>query len=160
MHRANFTGRQRLLLLAAVAWFCCGITAGCRKSAYERVAVSGQVTIDGTPLSVGNIRFIPAGGGRPSVAQIGSDGRFDFGKEGVVSGRQRIEVIASEQIGANGYRWHAPQKYASYLASGLERDITQPTNDLQLTLSWEGKKPFTVQGPAGDDNPKGRRGSR
>ena len=92
--------------------------------------------IDGAPLTSGSVRFIPVGGGRPSVAEIGGDGQFDFGKEGVVVGKQRVEVIATEQIGATGYRWHAPEKYASYSTSGLEEDVSQPTSDLTLKLSW------------------------
>lgn len=143
-----------------VAWgscFLCALLAGCNDGRPKRVTVSGQALIDGAPLAFGSVRFIPVGGGRPSVADLGPDGRFDFGKEGVVAGKQRIEIIASEQVGPAGYRWHAPEKYASYATSGLEQDISQPTNDLVLTLSWEGRKPFTVQGPAVESDPKNLR---
>jgi hypothetical protein len=143
----------RILGVAAASFFC-AFVAGCQKSAYERVPVSGQITIDGAPLAVGHVRFVPSGGGRPSVATIGGDGRFDFGDEGVVVGRHRVEVIASEQVGATGYRWHAPQKYASYLSSGLEQEISQPTSDLVIALKWDGGKPFMVQGSPGDGDPK------
>jgi hypothetical protein len=144
----------RIAVLVAFACMCC---SGCHKGGYERVPVSGHVLIDGAPLTVGYVRFIPIGGGRPSVTNIGADGRFDFGKEGVVVGKQRVEVIASEQVGATGYRWHAPEKYASYSSSGLEQEISQPTSDLMLKLTWDGGKPFTAQSAADEADPKSLR---
>jgi hypothetical protein len=143
-----------------MAALVCAICPGCQKGGYDRVAAAGQVLIDGAPLKFGSVRFIPVGGGRPSVADIASDGRFDFGNEGVVVGKQRIEVIASEQVGATGYRWHAPEKYASYSTSGLEQAIDKPTSDIILTLTWAGQKPITIQGAGGDDDPKNFKGRR
>jgi hypothetical protein len=122
--------------------------------------VSGVVLIDGQPLTVGSVRFIPVGGGRPSIRSIWPDGRFDFGNEGVVVAMNRVEVIASEQVGAAGYRWHAPEKYANYSTSGLEQQISGPTNDVTIKLTWDGGKPFTVQGPAGDPDPKNLKSRR
>ncbi|MEX0642539.1 MAG: hypothetical protein WD468_07550 [Pirellulales bacterium] len=139
------------------AVFLCAVFAGCQKGNYDRVPVSGQVLIDGSPLTVGFVRFVPIGGGRPSVAVIGVDGRYDFGEKGVVVGKHRIEVSASEQVGATGYRWHAPEKYANYSSSGLEQEITKPTSDLVLKLTWAGGKPFTVQSAGGDEDPKNLR---
>jgi hypothetical protein len=127
---------------------------GCSNDTFERVPVAGTVTIDNEPLKFGYIRFIPAEGGRPSTAEIGIDGGFYFGDEGVVVGKHRIEVIASEQVGESGYRWHAPEKYASYTTSELEREITEPTSDLALDLTWDGGKPFTVKGGPAEADPK------
>ena len=145
---------SQLPTIAAAVVLACAICSGCHKAGYERVPVSGHVLIDGAPLTVGFVRFIPSGGGRPSVTNIGADGRFDFGQEGVVVGKQHVEVIASEPIGTEGYRWHAPEKYTNYKTSGLEQEISQPTSDLTLNLKWDGGKPYTVQNAAGEVDPK------
>lgn len=131
-----------------------GLSSGCSYSGFERVPVAGKVMIDNEPLKTGYIRFIPAEGGRPSTAEIGGDGAFDFGDEGVVVGKHRIEVIASEQVGESGYRWHAPEKYASYSTSELVREISEPTRDLVLSLTWDGGKPFTVKSGPVEADPK------
>jgi len=112
------------------------------------------VRIDGKPLTEGSVRFIPVGGGRPSITGIGSGRRFDFGKEGVVVARNRIEVIASKQVGQSGYRWYAPEKYSSYATSGLEQEITEPKDDVTINLTWGGGKPFTVDGSSNEPDPK------
>jgi hypothetical protein len=160
MHVKHPIAARRWLLAAALTGVVGSSIAGCRESGYQRVAVSGLVTVDGKPLTVGSVRFIRVGGGRPSATTIGPDGRFDFGSEGVVVGRHRIEINASEQVGSSGYRWHAPQKFASYKSSGMEKEISQPTSDLALELSWEGGKPFTLQGPAAESDPKNLKARR
>lgn len=133
----------------------CALNSGCKKQqAYERVSVSGQVLVDGAPLKMGYVRFIPSGGGRSAITSINASGKFDFGDEGVVVGKNRIEVLASEQIGATGYRWHAPAKYASSATSGLEQEITGPTNEITLDLRGDGGKPVTTQPSAEDSDPK------
>jgi hypothetical protein len=141
--------------IAVVAVLLCAMLSGCgKKSAFQRVPVSGTVVIDDKPLTVGSVRFIPIGGGKQSITKINNDGKFDFGEEGVVVAKHRVEVIASEQVGPTGYRWHAPEKYANYSTSGLEQEITGPTDDVKLTLTWAGGKPYTVKGPAADADPK------
>ena len=77
-----------------------------------------------------------------------------------IVGKQRVEVIACEQLGATGYRWHAPEKYASYKSSGLEQEVTQPTSDVTLNLKWDGGKPFTVQNAAGESDEKNLKARR
>ena len=150
---AQLKVRQPPTVLAAL--LLCTMLGGCgKKSAFQRVPVSGIVVIDDKPLTVGSVRFIPIGGGRQAVTKINGDGRFDFGDDGVVVAKNRVEVIASEQVGATGYRWHAPEKYANYSTSGLEQDITGPTDDVKLTLTWAGGKPYTVKGPAVESDPK------
>lgn len=135
--------------------FTSALSSGCQKhQTYEKVSVSGRVLVDGSPLTIGYVRFIPTSGGRPAVANVGADGRFDFGDQGVVVGKHRIEVVASEQVGATGYRWHAPAKYASYATSGLEQEIAQPTSNLSLNLIGDGAKPTVVQSGVDDGDPK------
>jgi len=67
--------RSRLLLSLALLWGISGFIIGCSSQAAgpEMVAVSGKVTIDGNPLSDGNIIFDPQDGkGIPVQAGISS----------------------------------------------------------------------------------------
>ncbi len=130
-----------LLLLA------CAL-AGCRDARPTRVPVSGKVLIDGKPLMVGYIRFVPADA-RPSGGEIGPDGRFSLtcydGQDGAVIGTHRVEVAASETLGANALRWHAPKKYLRADIFGLTVEITEPTDSLVIDLTWNGSAPFIEQ---------------
>ncbi len=159
MREFRIKSADRLLNAALASVLLCAMITGCQKDGYDRVPVSGQVLIDGAPLTVGSVRFIPIGGGRPSFATIGAEGRFDFGQDGgVVVAKHRVEVNASEQLGHTGYRWHAPERYASSSSSGLEQVIERPTSDVVLNLTWDGGKPFTVKNTTGDYDPKNLKG--
>lgn len=134
---------------------CCALNLGCgQRSVHGRVAVSGQVFVADQPLKIGYVRFIPAAGGRAVAANIDKEGRFDFGEAGVAIGKNLVEVVANEQVGATGYRWHAPAKYASASTSGLEQEITGPTSEVAIHLSGDGVKPATPQAGADDGDPK------
>lgn len=121
------------------------VFAGCSDGRPVRVTVSGQVLIDGQPLTVGNIKFVPEGA-RPSSSKIDSEGRFTLtcydGDDGVVPGKHRAQVSAVEVLGPSKVRWHAPQKYADFRTSELEYEITEPTDDLKIELTWDGGAPF------------------
>jgi hypothetical protein len=133
--------RTRLFLIAAV--LCAAI--GCGDGRPARVPVSGRVLIDGKPLDRGYIRFVPKQA-RPSGGNIGRDGRFVLtcydGQDGAVLGRHAIEVSATEAVDANTMRWNTPKKYASFETSGLSQEITGPTDNVTVALTWAGGKPF------------------
>lgn len=120
--------------------------AGCGDGRPTRVPVSGRVTVDGVPLKFGFVRFLPEGAARASTGRMNGDGRFEmtcFGdKDGVVLGKHRVEVIAIEEVDDSHIRWHAPKKYSSWGTSQLVQDISGPTDELHLELSWGGGKPF------------------
>jgi hypothetical protein len=132
---------SRLCLLAAVA----PLVSGCGDERPERVEVSGQVLIDGQPLTVGNVKFIPTGS-RPSSGKLDAEGKFTLtcydGGDGVVPGKHRVQISAMEVISASKVRWLAPPKYADFRTSELEFEITEPTDDLKIELTWDGGKPF------------------
>lgn len=134
------------LALRLLPGFCLLLLfAGCGDGRPQRVPVSGLVLIDGAPVTHGTIRFIP-NNARASVGNLGSDGHFTLtcfdGLDGAVLGSHRIEVAASEIRGENTLRWHAPKRYADVNTSGLTAEITGPTNDLVINLSWVGGKMF------------------
>ena len=120
------------------------VMAGCGDGRPSRVPVSGSVTIDGEPLTVGYLRFVPPND-RPSAGTIGSDGRFTLGcfeeGDGAVLGKHQVAVIANKTLDEVTMKWFAPQKYADYTTSGIEIEITGPTDDLLIELSSEESAP-------------------
>jgi hypothetical protein len=133
------------------------LSVGC-DSRPKRVKVSGQVLIDGEPLNVGTVQFVPEGS-RPAVGQLDDQGRFtlttfDEG-DGCVLGKHRVAVIANEMLSGNRMRYYAPIVYGNFETSDLTVDIDGPTDDLVIELSWHGGKPFTVDMDAdgGDIDP-------
>ena len=120
------------------------ISAGCSDGRPERVAVSGQVLIDGKPLTVGNIKFVPKGA-RPSAGKIDENGRFTLtcydGNDGVVPGEHQVQVSASKILSDTLIHWYAPKQYASFRTSGLKQEITESTDSLVIELTWGKNKP-------------------
>ncbi len=124
-----------LLFLSAVV--------GCGDGRPTRVPVSGHVLIDGKPLTHGYVQFAPADS-RASTGGFDVDGRFvltcfEMG-DGAVTGKHKIAVMAQEAIGQETIKWHAPKKYANAATSGLEREITGPTDSIKIELTWGGEK--------------------
>lgn len=135
------------LLLLAVGMLL--LVSGCGSNRPERVRVAGTVTIDGKPLTDGFIRLVPDSS-RPSGGKIGPDGRFTLGcftgDDGCVRGTHKVEVHGSQCLSETSMRWLAPKKYTSAATSGLTVTIDEPTDSLQINLTWAGSPeagPFT-----------------
>jgi hypothetical protein len=128
-----------LLLLGSV------VLAGCNGSQFERVPVSGRVLIDGEPLKFGYVRFFPEGA-RASGGRLDEEGRFVLTSkqkgDGVILGTHSVAISAGESISDTQVKWHAPKKYNSPKASGLVFTIDEPTDSLEILLTWDGGKPF------------------
>ncbi len=138
--------RNYQIIVTILACIC---FVGCDKPP-QRVPVSGTVLIDGKPLTVGSIRFLPEDG-RPVTSEIMSDGSYDLSESsiatpsrdsGVLPGRYRVAVSALEVLSeeAGKVRWHAPSKYADFLTSGIVVEIDGPQNELLIELTWEGNE--------------------
>jgi hypothetical protein len=117
---------------------------GCSDGRPDRVAVSGKVLIDGEPVPHGIVQFVSEGV-RPSAGKLDQEGRFtltcyDDG-DGIIPGNYKVMIAAKEILGETKVRWLAPQKYADYRNSGLSFEITEPTDDLTIELTWDGRKP-------------------
>ncbi len=134
-------GRYTVLLFVPAVL----LLAGCSDYRPERVPVSGRVVIDGQPLEHGFVRFIAAKD-RPSVAELGPDGRFELTcftqKDGSVLGQHVVTVTAAESVSPQAQKWHAPKRYADPATSNLSVTIDGPTKDLLLELTWDGGAPF------------------
>jgi hypothetical protein len=142
-HGYSFIAMRRFTILLPLA---IGVfMIGCGDGRPARQQVSGQVLIDGKPLSYGFIRFVPQGG-RPAGGRLDEQGRFTLSSygshDGIILGVHRVEVDASEEISSTQMKWHAPKKYFRYKSSGLEQEITGPTDSLVINLTWDGGKPF------------------
>ena len=118
---------------------------GCSDGRPGRVSLSGQVLIDGKPLTYGSVRFVP-NDARPSVAKLDAEGRFTLScygeKDGIIPGVHRVQVNAAEWISDNQRKWHAPPKYFRFQTSGLTQEISESTESLVINLTWDGGKPF------------------
>ena len=132
--------RITLTLLLSLAL----LPAGCDDGP-EIVPVSGQVLIDGKPLTHGFVQVGPKGY-RPASGDIGPDGRFTLTTsepgDGIVIGTHPAAVIGTESIDGTKQRWHAPRKYQDFSTSGLTVTVDGPTDSLKIELSWNGGKPF------------------
>jgi hypothetical protein len=81
------------------------LSGGCGRETIERATVSGKVTLDGQPLSSGQIRFLPTSeqGGPVWSAWIKNGSYTTAGTKGTPVGDLRVEI--------NGFRtpaWYKP----------------------------------------------------
>lgn len=90
--------------MAQYLWVCgclliLAITIGCQQSADGRLAISGEVTLDGKPLKEGYIRFTPQGAGT-SASGIISDGKYSLvASKGVARGQYRVVITSEVETG-------------------------------------------------------------
>jgi hypothetical protein len=83
-----------VLLISAVVIAGCSAGASSPRDTLPRVAVSGNVTLDGTPLPVGAIQFNPESGteGPPAAGEI-RDGTYSIEKpQGPVPGKYKVTI--------------------------------------------------------------------
>jgi hypothetical protein len=116
---------------------------GCGDGRPARIAVSGTVTIDGAPVTRGNIKFVPEKG-RPSFSDIGPDGRFTLtcydGKDGALPGKHRVQVDANRAISDKKMEIFTPKRYADFRTSGIEIVVERPVDDVKIELTWGNEK--------------------
>lgn len=122
---------------------CIGLLTGCGARHEGIVPVSGIVTIDGQPLTHGQIIVHPEGH-RACQSHIGSDGRFRLTcfklYDGAPVGTHVATILSVESLSETSRKWHAPKSYASEASSGLWVTIDGPTDDLKIELSWKDSK--------------------
>lgn len=135
-----------LLVKPSIVWVAVLVvtTAGCSDGRPERVEVSGKVLIDGKPLTLGNVKFVPANA-RPSAGKIDQSGHFTLtcydGADGVVPGEHRVQISSSKVLSDTEIHWYAPRKYASFRTSGITKEVTEATDEMLIEITWGDKKP-------------------
>lgn len=123
------------------------IASGCG-GGYD-ASVSGIVTLDGAPLSRGQVAFYPVSSGPPGIGRIDQSGRYEIntGREaGLPSGQYAVTVVAneppaesqSEQGGppAAG-KLITPAWYKTRQHSNLSVTVEPGDNEIDLELSSE-----------------------
>jgi hypothetical protein len=132
--------RFRALVLLSIA-----VVTGCSDGRPERVPISGSVLIDGVPADRGSIMFVN-GDTRPAMGNIDSSGHYQLTcfkvGDGAVLGMHKVKVTVAEPIDDHSQRWLAPKKYSDEKTSGIEVEITEPLDDLNIELTWDGGKPY------------------
>ncbi len=117
--------------------------SGCGDGRPRRVPVSGQVVIDGQPLTTGAVRFYPSDG-RPATGEIDANGRFSLFTyepgDGCPPGTHRVAVFSSEEVNSTTRHWYTPKKYASANTSDLTQTIDGPTDSVLIELTWGAEK--------------------
>jgi hypothetical protein len=125
------------------------LLAGC--SGPNDASVSGTVTLDGQPLTTGNVSFYPDGGsGAPANGQIDSSGRYSLSTgtdAGLAPGKYVAVVIATkeppQQYDAKGGEIPpiviTPAKYTDTSTSDLRFEVKAGKNDITLALQSPGK---------------------
>jgi hypothetical protein len=135
MQRLNITLTAMSLLLAA---------AGCgRGDGLTRVVVSGNVSLDGTPVEDGQIRYIPvdATAGPVTIAPIRQGIYVCDARGGVPVGKHRVEILVwdpkvPQPKGPGGDprpQWAQPKfNTKSELTAVIEEGDGTFTNDFKL----------------------------
>jgi len=136
------------------------ILAGCGDGRSTRVKASGQVLLNGEPLTFkgdGFIQVIPTDD-RPAFGKINpNDGTFTLttyeNGDGVVLGEHPVTVLVNA-LGPGGQSVNLlPREYADVTTSQLKVVIDEPTNSLKIEL--EGKMraaPDSSNALRGDDS--------
>lgn len=138
----------RRRLCAAVASLTFALI-GCNGDRPTIVPVSGQVLLDGKPLTFGMVQFT-APNSRPSYGNLDQEGRFQLTcrepHDGAVLGLHVVTINGGEVLKATNTsmttKWHAPKKYADAATSGLTQEISEARYDLVLDIGGDAGKPF------------------
>ena len=128
------TYRKSLLLALLVLGGCSGATDD-----LPRQAVSGQVTLNGQPLSSGTIQFQPGAGPRAVSMSGGAliqDGSYSIPRnEGLVPGKYKVSVSAA----SGDATAPAPKDVAPGRSPRLLPDLIPPQYNARTTLEAEVK---------------------
>ncbi|MCL2623013.1 MAG: hypothetical protein FWD31_05030 [Planctomycetaceae bacterium] len=135
-----------------VLFFACVLTAlaGCTKSPYDLVKVTGTVTLDGQPTEA-VVNFFPIDNQqRGAIGQAGSNGKFVLGtlqgNDGAVAGKHRVAISSktpppmsgsAQMLGGESQPYVSPfpEKYGHPTTSGFEVEVKKgEKNDFTFDL--------------------------
>lgn len=130
----------RFLVVASLTGLFFGQAVGCSSKEAE---VSGAVTLDGQPLTLGIVTFHPQSSGPLATGQIQADGNYHLETgtdEGLAVGSYLVTVEATEVSPPVNNQTEAipklltPEKYRDKAKSGLTAEVKAGSNDVPLTL--------------------------
>lgn len=128
--------------LAVALLFLSVAVAGCEGPTGPPFAkVTGKVTLDGKPLSDGNVFFFPEREGQSSYGGIQSDGSYELycvEQPGAVVGRHRVSVEGPQPISdpnAVQPKNPVPERYSLPETSGIVKEVTNSDNVINLELT-------------------------
>lgn len=136
-------------LFAVVALVALGLmSVGCDQGP-KLVPIEGRVTLDGQPVTYGDIRVIPSSG-RPAFGSLDEQGRFKLftdEHEGCAVGTHIVTLNSAKSISETDIRRHAPAKYDSGVTSDVKLEVNEPNKDVVIELQGDGKRyPFDYRG--------------
>lgn len=133
------------ILKALLALAMLAALSGCGAGAHGLATVTGQVLLDGKPLTSGSVNTVPDQG-RGARGEIDGQGRFtldsgDLGA-GAVVGTHRVAVVAVERqenpTPESLMRLLVPKRYTNPETSGLVIEV-EPGKVNQVTLELSSK---------------------
>ena len=116
------------------------VLSGCEQGR-PLTPISGQVSIDGKPLTTGFVMIRPRDY-RVAMGKIGPDGRFtimtykDFG---CVQGEHEVTVASRKFLKGDITEFYIPKRYDDADASGLKIVVGKEKQDnWKIDLTWKG----------------------
>lgn len=140
---------KTIVMLSVVS--LCAAVAGCSRRAYEgdqRFAISGTVTVDGQPLDLGVIAFMPQGTGDNIKGRVAGspirDGKYTIPEEkGPTAATYRIEIHWNKRTGKQIPNPMDPSEMTDELMEGLpdkyhkNSELTADVSEKQTTFDFD-----------------------
>jgi hypothetical protein len=127
------------------------LVGGCRGvDLPDRTAVQGSITLDGQPVTTGEITFMPdeAKGtiGPSASGAIDAMGHYTLttdhqgrGGDGAIVGFHRVRIVSREEVEPGmPSRSLIPQKYGNFATSGLAAEVKEGEGN---ALNWQLSSP-------------------
>ncbi len=131
-------------------------TAGCGDNRPKRSIVTGTVSYNGKPLSIGSLVFVPVGGGPSAQGKISRDGSYEMGTfeldDGVIPGDYKIMIVALTSSGGSGLPEDTVKANAEPVSVIPEWYGDLEKSGLLVTVAAD--KANTIDFPLTDDKPK------
>ena len=122
--------RARMPLVACGGMLAVAVGVGCRPPTDG--AISGTVSVDGTPAAKGSIAFVPTDGKSPPAGGEITDGRYSAR---VAPGKARVEIRVPKVIGQRKLYDTPDSPFKQVLVESLPRkynDQSELTVDVSL----------------------------
>jgi hypothetical protein len=147
--------------LSVVSLLCLVTAGGCGPSGPALGTVSGRVTFDGQPVTIGTVRFWPQSG-RPATGELDAEGYYQLKTfvegDGALVGTHAVTIEALEVVGAapqvdsleqemqvfsdpatarvkaQRIQWLVPERYSSPQTSRLTATVESGENSLNFPL--------------------------